>query len=858
MLTAALEERFRAAIGPEAAAGRDASIRFAVDVARLVVRILPDELDPPAIAAVGRAILARTDLSKAEVRSLLDLSLAPENRNEVTPDELRAFGARFGAAAENALRADLDGETDLEGFAERYGPEEALLLLDGLFAVCAADGVISSDEIGRLQRAAGRLRVDPKLVGLLLRKHDVRHADGDSVFDLTGRDAVVIGRGPNVDCPLPDPQVAARHARLVRGTGNSWTIEDLRSGRPTLVSGVPVARAILPPGDEVRIGPWRLVLHADGEALSVFGRGAASSLSLRGVKRQIQGAQGPITLLDDVGFTVFTGEVVALVGPSGAGKTTLLHAIAGIAPPDAGEIRFERADFHAMLASDRSLVGIVPQDDVVHGELTVEESLYYAGRLRFPPDADRADVREAVDRVLGELDLSHVHDRRIGNALTRGISGGQRKRVNLGQELLTRTTRVLFLDEPTSGLDPQTAQDIVGRIRQLADDGRVVFLVTHDVSPSILSLVDHLCVLAPGGRLAWFGPPAEAVRYFGVDSVDGIFAKLPDKPPEVWRDAFQGSQAWRTYVRTREHLIGLDPAPPASADTVRRQGSAWRQLRTLVQRDTRTKLRDTAGMAVLLGQAPLLALAFAIVFPYVDGGTVFVMMLSALWFGASASVRELIADRPIRRREARVGVGLLPYLASKIAVLSVLVAAQSALLVATLTALLWHPAEGDATMGLPGLLDYGFSIPALVACAVLVGLTGMTLGLMLSAIFDSSEAAVGALPLVLIPQIAFGGLLVKVKDMPDLTNALSHLTITRHAFNLALLTGETVRVPGVKGRGQTEMAIPSYTWDMGLSPDASLLYNGIQAHELVGILCAFGLTFLAVTAALEHRRDQAG
>jgi len=854
VLTAALEERFRAVLDAGSTGGRTTSIRFAVDVARLVVRILPDELDQPAIAAVGRAILARTDLDKGEVRKLLELALAPENRSEVTPDELRAFGARFGAAAENALRADLDAETDLEGFAERYGPEEALLLLDSLFAVCASDGQIDQMEIGRLQQAAVRLRVDPKLVGLLLRKHDVRHAEGDMVYHLAGRDDIVVGRGLAADLRLPDPQVAERHARLVR-TPLGWSIEDLGSGRPTLVDGVTVDRAPLAPGDSARIGPWRLQIHSSGEALTVFGRAAVSSLSVRGVRRTIPNGNDPVVLLDDVSFTVFTGEVVALVGPSGSGKTTLLQAIAGVAPPDEGEIRFERHDFHAMLEADRSLVGIVPQDDVVHADLTVAESLRYAARLRFPPDASRDDVAESVDRVVGELDLERVRDSRVGDTVRRGISGGQRKRVNLGQELLTRTTRVLFLDEPTSGLDPQTAQDIVGRVRQLADDGRIVFLVTHDVTPAILGLVDHLCVLAPGGRMAWFGPPSEATSWFGVDSVDGIFAKLPEEPPTTWRDRFRDSQAWRTYIRTREHLLGLEHAPPPAERQSRPHESWLRQWATLVARDTRVRLRDLAGTGVLLGQAPLLALAFSIVFPRVDGGTLFVAMLSSLWFGASASVRELIADRPIRRREARVGVGLLPYLASKLTVLSVLVALQCALLVGTLTALLRHEVDG---VMVSGLLDFGYHIPALTGVSILVGLVGMSMGLMLSSLFNSSEAAVGSLPLVLIPQIAFGGLLVKIKDMDALSWLLSHLTITRYGFEAALKTGETVSVPGLKGLGDSSRRVSAYLWELGFRQTTSADDMGLSMPSLLGIMAAFGTTFLLVTTLVELRRDRDG
>ncbi|MCB9663871.1 MAG: ATP-binding cassette domain-containing protein [Alphaproteobacteria bacterium] len=842
MLTAALEDRFRRRLGNTA--GREGSIRFAVDFAQLVVRILPDEVDNASVHAVAKAIQARTDLSDAEVATLLDLALAPEHRGEITEPEIAAFGSRFGIGAAEALRAAVADEVDLEAFAARYGPAEALLLLDGLFGVCAVDDEIDPQEIDRLQVAARRLQVDPMLVGLLYRKHDAKHAEGDTAYDLRGKRTVLVGRDGACDVPLPDPQVAPRHCQLQRTT-DGWRIRDLGSGRPTLVRGVPVISSVLAPGDEIRVGPYRLELHPDGETLTAVGSAAASALAIRGLRRTLPSRQGSIILLDDLRFTVFTGEVVALVGPSGAGKTTLLQAIAGIAPPDEGEIRFENADFHHLLASDRSLVGIVPQEDIVHGELTVSEALWYAGRLRFPSTVDGHGVKEAVDRVLGELDIAHIRDHRIGNELKRGISGGQRKRVNLGQELLTRTTRVLFLDEPTSGLDPQTAQDIVRLTRQLADDGRIVFLVTHDVSPSILALVDHLLVLAPGGRLAWFGPPAESLAHFDVHSVDEIFARLPDKEPSAWRDAYAASQAHRKYVTSREHLLGLDALPTAERTPGRSGSGRLAQLVTLTRRYALVKSRDTVGTGVLLAQAPLLALAFAVVFPFPDGGTLFVAVLSALWFGASAAVRELISDRAIWRREARVGVGVIPWVASKVAVLAVLVSIQCLLLVGVL-----HTALG---MG-----AYGFSLPALAAVATAVGLTGLGIGLLLSATFASSEAAVGSLPLVLIPQIAFGGLLVKVKEMGTLAKALTWLMVTRFGFEAALKTGDKVAMQSSKGIGGSEMQMRGYLWELGFRTTTNMDDMGLTWPELLGALGLFGGACLVGATILTARaRDGA-
>ena len=561
-----LEDRFRNALGARNTADRDDSIRFAIEFCRLLVRGVPDVVSPAVRTAMEKALDLRSELDLAETRLLIDLALAPESRASIEESELRAFGARFGAAEAEALRSAVSDDVDLKSFADKRGSAEALLLLDALFAVCAVDGMIDQEEIGHLQRSATELGIDPMLVGALFRKHDIRHANGDFRFSLE-KDRYVVGRSPAAAIQLPDPQVALKHAEIVRGV-DGWRIVDLGSGRPTLLNGNSVSSAPFRSGDSLRVGPYTLSLDRDETHLTAFGSRAFSALSVRNLDRKI----GEVTLLDAVSFTVFSGEVIAVVGPSGGGKTTLLNAIAGIAPADSGDVLLDGQDFHALLANDRSIVGIVPQDDVVLPELTVEESLYYSGRLRFAKDVPTDAIDAEVDRVLDELTIGHIRGSRIGDTLRRGVSGGQRKRVSLGQELLTRSTKILFLDEPTSGLDPQTAQDIVQLVRQLADDGRIIFIVTHDVTPSVMSMVDHLLVLAPGGRLAWFGPPEEACAYFGVKSADEIFARLPDQKPADWGRKYREGSAFRKYVRTREHLLGLDGVQVQKAD--KRAGGA--------------------------------------------------------------------------------------------------------------------------------------------------------------------------------------------------------------------------------------------------------------------------------------------
>lgn len=805
-----------------------------------MVRALPQrDLDPEERAALTSAVQARTGIAATALGELLMLALSPAFRAAVTEEELSAFEARFGPAYAEALRDEERGSLALSEYARRYGSEEALLFLDTLFAICGSDGSIDKDELARINRVARELGVDTTLVAALLQKHDPLHAAGDLRFPLKGS-RVVIGRAPGCDVVLPDPLVAMRHAELLK-VGDGWRIVDLRSGRPTVVGNAAVASAPITADSQIRVGPYTLRLA--GNELRASGARSFSALSVRHVSRRIKHKLGQQVLLDDVSFTVFSGEVVAVVGPSGAGKTTLLNAIAGVTLPDQGEVLLDGQPFHDLLAADPLLLGVVPQEDLVHADLTVEESLRYAARLRLSKDTSNAEIDQEVGRVLGELDIARVREARIGDQLRRGISGGERRRVNLGQELVARSTRVLFLDEPTSGLDPRATLDIIRLIRQLADRGRIVFLVTHDLTPQVMAQADHLLVLTPGGRVAWFGPPAEACTFFGVPTPDAIFDRLGDKAPEAWRKSWQDSVEARKYVATREHLLGVGRRPRQTEATVRQtRPSVAHQLRTLTARYAIVKARDATGLLVLGLQPFLIAAVMWIVFPGATTSFVFTLALTALWFGMSAAVRELITDRAIWRRERRVGLSVRAYLSSKVIVLASIAAIQCALL------------AGLAFVAM-GLSDYGFSMTGLAGASILTGWVGMALGLLVSASWRSSEAAVGTLPLLIIPQISFATLLVSLRDMGALAKALSAITLQRYAFELSVKSGETLatasRVPGEWNK--TPITGPLY--EMGLKPAGSE-DMGLSVAALCGILGGFGLLFLSVASVIVWQRDR--
>src|SRR6202008_926676 len=206
-------------------------------------------------------------------------------------------------------------------------------------------------------------------------------------------------------------------------------------------------------------------------------------------------------LLERISMTARPGTLTAIIGGSGAGKSTLSRLIAGYATPTSGLFTLEGHDIHTEYASLRTRIGMVPQDDVVHRQLTVNQALGYAAELRLPPDTSKADREQVVAQVLDELGLTQHADTRVET-----LSGGPRKRASVALELLTGPS-LLILDEPTSGLDPALDQQVMTMLRQLADAGRVVLVVTHSLT--YLDVCDQVLLLAPGGKTAFCGPPSQ-------------------------------------------------------------------------------------------------------------------------------------------------------------------------------------------------------------------------------------------------------------------------------------------------------------------------------------------------------------
>ncbi|HCI81829.1 MAG TPA: ABC transporter ATPase [Ktedonobacter sp.] len=440
---------------------------------------------------------------------------------------------------------------------------------------------------------------------------------------------LTIGRKPDNAVVLPHPQVSGHHA-LLKQEGGTYRITDLNSTNHVYVNSVQTADQLLKLGDEIRIGPYRLVY--DGNRLRQFDESNFIRIDARNLKKT---GNNNVTLLDDISIAIPPRKFVALVGGSGAGKSTLMDALNGLRPAQSGQVLYNDMDYYRNLAAFSNQLGYVPQDDIVHKDLTVERALYYAARMRLPSDFTNEQIQQRINEVLEDVEMT-----RRRKLLIKKLSGGQRKRVSIALELLANPG-IFFLDEPTSGLDPGLDRRMMLLLRKLADAGHTIVLVTH--ATNNIKTCDYVCFLCSGGRLAYFGPPEEANDYFGKSDFAEIYTSLeptednPDIPAEA-QVRFKNSPLYKQYVeeplRNAGQVTAARPAlaakpvgqsaqaaqPVTKKAKVVKRGNPFTQFGLLFQRNMELLINDRGNLIILLLQAPLIAL-FLMLLIYFEVGT---------------------------------------------------------------------------------------------------------------------------------------------------------------------------------------------------------------------------------------------
>jgi len=644
------------------------------------------------------------------------------------------------------------------------------------------------------------------LVDLLV--HNTKQPVSDAgVIDLGSAGMVTFGRRDGADISIDQPLVSALHAQVSVDRGRV-IVRDLGSMTGTFVDGRRVERPVeIVPGTIVQIADQRYQLSEDARSLQPL-QNVGDVIEATGVAVEVGGKR----LLEKVSLVVQPGEFIAIMGPSGSGKSTLLSVLNGHVVPTAGRIVVGGLDLHDHYDLFRGRIGYVPQDDILHPDLTVWQALWYAARLRLPKDTSDDEIKTRIHHVITQLGLEGTEQTRVGDQRKRGVSGGQRKRVNLAMELLTDPP-ILVLDEPTSGLSSTDTLSVIQLLRNLADSGKTILITIHQPSLDAFKTFDAVAVIARDassdhvGRLAWFGRAwPDAISFFEPPlpnasqptNADGLLRGLAQRPVIEWSQQWEQSVAHSIWVDRRAGTY-MSKAGRINSRRSPRATARLTQWITLVKRTFAVKAADGWNTIVLFAQAPIVAVLIAVVFSKVlcaeptlsswpkmtvsMATTLFVTALAAIWFGCSSMAREVVTEWPVYRRERMVGLSILSYAASKMTVLLGIAAIQTAMLV--------------VIVGWSCRLESSWCY---LWCVLYVAaLAGGAIGLFISATLRTVDAAAGILPVLLLPMIVLGGILVPLGDLPKITLPLAAAMPSRWAFE-GLLVPESLAQPRMRNQ----------------------------------------------------------
>ncbi|WP_405877678.1 MULTISPECIES: FHA domain-containing protein [unclassified Streptomyces] len=641
-----------------------------------------------------------------------------------------------------------------------------------------------------------------------------------------------IGRALENELVVSDLQVSRHHAEFHATPDGRFEIRDLGSHNGTYVNGQPIAKGgsqLLGPNDIVGVGhsTFRLV----GDRLEEFVDTGEVSFSARHLTVTVDGGK---QILKDVSFGVPEKSLIAVIGPSGSGKSTLLKALTGYRPANQGDVLYDNRNLYKQFAELRQRIGLVPQDDILHKELTVKKALKYAAKLRFPADTTGAEREARIDEVLRELKLDIHKEKKVTS-----LSGGQRKRVSVALELLTKPS-LIFLDEPTSGLDPGMDRDVMQLLRGLADDGRTVLVVTHSVAE--LAICDKLLVMAPGGSVAYFGPPEEALNFFGYDTWADVFSAFENYRDYDWAGRWKGSQHYQMYAADIDAVAPQSvQMPPMQAMKPPKPQGWMSQFVTLVRRYTSVIASDKGFLALtvilplVLGSVSLLIDSGKGLLPNpminqatgqpVPNGTattvLLILAVGACFAGAANSVRELIKERVIYERERATGLSRSAYLMSKVFVLGFITVLQGLMVGVIGFASREIPKEG-LVFGSATLVELSVPIMAL-------GFTSMMFGLIISALVKTAEKTMPLLVMFAIIQVVFTGCLFALNGAVGV-NQFSYLMPSRWAVGAAGATLDFNKI-SPPGKGNSNDPLWEHTvgtWGMDMA-----------ALIVLGIICGF-------------------
>jgi ABC-type multidrug transport system ATPase subunit len=673
----------------------------------------------------------------------------------------------------------------------------------------------------------------------------VHSKDAGHSFQLDG-DISYIGRGFDATIVLSHPTVSWQHTKITKQADNQYLIEDVSTQNGTFINDSRLQQTqLLKRGDVIRIGPFNLIYQDEGQFSSFFAtrnfRLEVENLEKTVYETNTYGfadRNRPLSILSGLNLVINPREFVALVGSSGSGKSTLMKALIGLSPATGGKVLVNGDDLYANLQAYRHLIGYVPQDDIIHHNLRVRQALRYALQLR-APDTNPVEAEKQIDEVLAKVGLTAQAE-----TIVHHLSGGQRKRVSIAAELLADPW-IFFLDEPTSNLDPGLEKLMMDTLRQLADEGRTIVLITHATN-HILDHCDQLVFMAAGGHLAYFGPPDQAAGFFHVDHIPDIYTALHETYPAndetaiptelqasyrllkarnnhqaptieaglLWAEDYHQSELYDTYVTHRQSGEVARPLAEANRSLRQNTASQVQQFKVLARRYLDLLKADRRNLWVLLALMPLIGLFLLLIsdsralvgHPPAEitarletsghysiatqtQTVLFLMTLSTALLGIFGAAYEFVKEEVIYRRERMIGLKVWPYFSSKFVVLGLFMAGQVVLLLAVLALKVRFPWAGAFTWA---PLEFYVTL-------LLTILAGIALGLFISALASSKEMVTSLILITVLIQIVFSG---AIFELSGLTEPLSYLTISR--WSLEAL-GISTDIAGLNDLGQVRV-----------------------------------------------------
>ncbi|MDQ2660169.1 MAG: ATP-binding cassette domain-containing protein, partial [Verrucomicrobiota bacterium] len=580
------------------------------------------------------------------------------------------------------------------------------------------------------------------------------------------------------------------------------TLEVISSDRPIMVRDVPVrGTAPLVDGDTIRIDTGQFLRCNFSERIIEEERNIIRSLEVADLNHRFGNSE---IALDGISFAVNRGELVCVMGASGSGKSTLLKVLGGQIQPTGGQVLLNDRSLYDHLDELKRYVSYIPQEDAFDENLTIEENLEFAAAIRSPHLSQR-DLSRRLESKLVELGLSERRDSVVGSPVKKTLSGGERKRLNIGLDMIGNSDVYLF-DEPTSGLSSKDSEHVIEIIRGMAHN-KIIIVTIHQPSSKLFQMFHKAILFDKGGRLVFFGTPTDMLRYFaeaehqhqfgadlgacpscGTTRPEFIFDVLETPlrdlsgdviyeensrgqlvaarrySPEFWRDKYEAFRLIQDVKQVSLRRSPVAPLPVAQAKKQRTQirwHDEWTQLRTLLRRAFMSKLRNGGNLVITIGVAPVLALLIATLLRYSDSGVydfasayhiptfLFLGLIVAMFLGLTNSADDIIGDRAVLQRERNLNVRLTYYVLSKVLSLGIFALVQCLLFVLI----------GNWILAIRGMFWIDLAIMFMTAMG------GVALGLVVSSLVSDAKTAANIVPLILIPQIIMGGALIKYEDM---------------------------------------------------------------------------------------------